>query len=262
MSPPPFRIPRSKRAEQVHRDKARYRRHGKHKDTGTNDTQGILDQTLIESIIRIGQKTAREAGKLLLDEFGLVESVTRKKDGSFVSDADVTSEKHIIARIQSAFPGHAIFSEEQGRIGTDQTFLWIIDPLDGTHNYIRGIDVFGVNIALLYENEFVAGFIYLPVTDEMYHAFRGQGAHKNGCPIHISARTSLADCSLAFDSSISDPRGERIELLRLLGREVFNIRMVGSTARILSWLAEGVLDAAVEFDDKPYDFGAGVCLLR
>lgn len=216
----------------------------------------------MEDIITVGIKAAKDAGDFLLSNFGKVATIESKGDRNLATNVDREAEKLIVDRIKSAFPSHGILAEEGGQQNIEGDYLWIIDPLDGTHNYIRNINIFGVSIGAMHKDEFIAGIIYIPYDKELYVAERGSGASKNGTSIHVSARDNLKDCSISFDSSIRYAPAVMLNVLDKLAGEVFNIRMLGSSARVLSYIAEGKLDFAVEFHDKPWDFSGGVCIVE
>ena len=216
----------------------------------------------MSDILKVGIEAAREAGKFLSDSFGKITRIEKKGDRNFVTNLDKEAEKIIIDRIRNKFANHGIIAEESGKKDIDKEYLWIIDPLDGTHNFIREIDIFGVSIGVLHRKEFVAGIIYIPRTEELYTAEKGSGAYKNGKKIRVSCRDKLNDCSISFDSSIRYASGVMLKVLGELAEEVFNVRMLGSSARQLSYLADGRLDAVIEFHDMPWDFAGGVCIVE
>jgi myo-inositol-1(or 4)-monophosphatase len=215
----------------------------------------------MKDIIETGIKAAREAGTFLLENSGKIKKVTEKVDRSFVTDIDTQTEKIIVERIQSAFPEHNILGEEQGAIAASGEYLWIIDPLDGTHNYIRNIPLYGVSIGIVRKEQFVAGIIYMPEPDDMYVSEEGSGAFKNDMPISVSGRSDISTCTLSFDSSIRYDPVLKPRVLAALGEKVFNVRMFGASTALLTLLAEGKIDISIEFDDKPWDFAAGASLI-
>jgi len=216
----------------------------------------------MSEIIDTAVSAAKEAGVFLRDNFGNISKIERKGDRNFVTNLDKEAESMIINKIKDSFPGHGIIAEESGISGGDKDYLWIIDPLDGTHNFMRDVDIFGVSIGIVYKGKFIAGAIYMPVTDELYAAEKGSGAYKNGGKISVSENNNIRDCSISFDSSIRYSPEVMLKVLGELAREVFNVRMFGSSVRVLSYIAEGKLDAAVEFNDHPWDFAGGVCLIK
>src|SRR5688572_20593002 len=140
-------------------------------------------------------ETARQAGQILLEKFGRI-TVTKKGDINLVTEADLASEAMIIERIKSYQPRHSILAEEAGEaviIEGDNTWKWIIDPLDGTTNYAHGYPCFAVTIALEHDGEIVIGVTFDPTRDEMFAAEKGGGATLNGKPIRVSAAENLGD---------------------------------------------------------------------
>lgn len=213
-------------------------------------------------IVTIAINAAREAGDFLLRNFGKVTTIEKKGDRNFATNLDREAENMVIDAISKYFPGHGIIAEESGKRNASSEYLWIIDPLDGTHNFIRNVDIFGVSIGILRKNDFIAGVIYMPKEKELYFAEKGSGAYKNDKKISVSETKTLRDCSISFDSSIRYAPRVMLEVLGDLAKEVFNIRMFGSSARVLSYIAEGKLDLAVEFHDRPWDFAGGVCIIE
>lgn len=206
-------------------------------------------------------RALKEAGKILMENFGKANKVMVKGDRNLVTDVDLQVEKRIVELIKEKYPHHGILSEEQKEIKGSADYRWIIDPLDGTHNYIYGVDIFGISIALEYRGEVILGAIYIPKTDELYFAEKGGKAYVNGKRIRVSQRR-LNQASMTFDSSLRLNPGTMLNNLGTLAKKVFNIRMFGSTVRELSFIAEGKLDLAVEYHDKPWDFVAGALLVE
>ncbi|OHD68173.1 MAG: hypothetical protein A2177_08090 [Spirochaetes bacterium RBG_13_68_11] len=213
-------------------------------------------------LMRVAIDAARETGKLLLDRWGRIRSVEAKDDRSLVTDVDREAEALIRARIAAAFPSHAILGEEHGGSCDGADTVWVIDPLDGTHNYIRGIPLFGVSIGVIHRGAFVAGVIGIPAEGLLYAAEHGAGASVNGKRIAVSTRREPASWSVGLDSDLRTGFAGKARVLEELGRSVFNVRMLGSSARSLSLVAEGRLDGLVEFFDKPWDFAAGVAIVE
>lgn len=224
-------------------------------------------------------KAAREAGRFLFKRFGSIKRIKIKGDRDLVTDIDIAAETIIKNHILRKFPGDNIISEEssvkqdaeftpleisntkQGSSKFLTGFSWIIDPLDGTHNYIHNIDIFGVSIALAYKNQVFLGVIYMPKDDEFYFAQKNKGAYLNGKRLYVSKR-NIKNATMIFDSSI---RYQKRKMLRGLGRlidRVFNVRMFGSTVRGLSYIAEGRAELEIEYNDKLWDFAAGLLLVE
>jgi myo-inositol-1(or 4)-monophosphatase len=214
----------------------------------------------MNDIIASAIAAAREAGTMLLENVDKVKTITVKGDRTLVTQLDTRAEKIVVAMIRSRFPGHGILCEE-GSAAKDGEYIWVIDPLDGTHNYIRGIPNWGVSIGIVHKERFAAGIIYMPCDDEMYVSEQGSGAFKNEARIHVSKRRDLGECTLSYDSNIREDAELKTRVLRELGRRVFNIRMLGASTSLLTLIAEGKMDISVEFDDKPWDFCAGASLI-
>ncbi len=212
--------------------------------------------------VAVAAEAAREAGALLLRSYGTDLAVEAKEDNSLVTQIDRQSEGLIVDRLRTSFPGYRILAEE-GSVGASSgEYCWIVDPLDGTHNFIRGLGNFGVSIGLARGDELVAGVICMPLEDQLYRAERGAGAYRGDTRIEVSRVDTIDRCSLCFDSSIRYDPDRITATLRRVGTRVFNLRMFGSSVRTLTYLAEGRVDAAVEFDDRPWDFAAGMALLQ
>lgn len=204
---------------------------------------------------------AREAGKILLENFGLIKRIDTKGVRDLVSNVDIASENKIIEVIKSQYPDHGILCEESAELVTDSDYKWIIDPLDGTHNYIYGISSYGISIALEYKGELILGLVYIPPSDEMYLAEKGKGAYLNGEKIHVSNRV-LEEAMVIFDSTLHTDRADRIAFLDVIVDKAFGLRISGSAARNLTYVACGQADLIVEYGDKPWDFAAGGLLLE
>lgn len=210
----------------------------------------------MSEFLSVAIDAAREAGALLFENFGKVDAVERKKDKSLVTKFDKESERLIRDKILSKFPDHGIIGEESGEHLGSSEYTWVIDPLDGTHNYVRGIPMFGVSIGLVYKKEFAAGVVFLPIDGELYTAEHGGGAFKNGNRISVSPCRTLEECTLLYDSSMKTDAEEKIAFFGKIAPLVFNLRIFGTSVRNLTYLAEGKIDLAVEFDDKLWDFAA------
>lgn len=198
---------------------------------------------------------AKEAGNLLLENFGKIKRVDTKGVRDLVSNVDITSERRIIELIKAQYPDHGILCEESEGEATDSDYKWIIDPLDGTHNYIYGMSTYGISIALEYRAELILGVINLPYSGEIYWAEKGKGAYFHGERIRVSNRT-MEEAMVIFDSTLH-PDPARTHFLGALVNETFGLRISGSAVWNLTRVATGVADLIVEYGDKPWDFAAG-----
>ncbi|MBL8183292.1 MAG: inositol monophosphatase [Blastocatellia bacterium] len=211
-------------------------------------------------------ETARDAGRVLLEKFGRIETITKKGDINLVTEADLASEALIIERIRSHFPRHAILAEESGEaivIGSDSEFKWIIDPLDGTTNYAHGYPCFCVTIALEHNGEIVSGVTYDPTRDELFAAEKGRGATLNGKPIRVSATAELGNALLVtgfpYDFKVREKFARHLTEFLLASR---GVRRDGSAAIDMAYVACGRFDGFWEEGLNPWDVAAGKLLIE
>ena len=146
--------------------------------------------------INVLVKACRKASKILIRDFGEIENlqVSLKGPGDFVTASDKKVEKVLINELQKARPNYSILSEEIGKISNDESFKWIIDPIDGTANFLHGIPHFAISIGLEHEGEIICGIIYDPIKDEMFIAEKGNGSYLNNQRMRVSSRSKLKDC--------------------------------------------------------------------
>ena len=211
-------------------------------------------------------ETARDAGRVLLEKFGRIETITKKGDINLVTEADLASEALIIERIRSHFPRHAILAEESGEaivIGSYSEFKWIIDPLDGTTNYAHGYPCFCVTIALEHNGEIVSGVTYDPTRDELFAAEKGRGATLNGKPIRVSATAELGNALLVtgfpYDFKVREKFARHLTEFLLASR---GVRRDGSAAIDMAYVACGRFDGFWEEGLNPWDVAAGKLLIE
>jgi myo-inositol-1(or 4)-monophosphatase len=233
------------------------------RDAGAGRPRAMLHSALLNVMIA----AARKAGRALKRDFGEVEKlqVSLKGPGNFVSAADRRAEELLYAELSKARPGYGFLGEEGGvREGADKTHRWIVDPLDGTTNFLHGIPQFGISIALERDGQVVAGLVYNPATEEMFIAERGKGAFLNEQRIRVASRKRLADAVLACGLPHRGRPG--FELSRretgAMQEEVAGLRRFGAAAFDLAWVAAGRIDGYWERDIKPWDMAAGLILVR
>ena len=210
---------------------------------------------------KIAIRACKETGRILMANFGKVVNIKSKGDRDLVTDIDKKAEKAIIKLIKKDFPEDDILAEESHYLSKGAAYKWIIDPIDGTHNFIHNIGIFGTSIALEFKDTVVMGVIYMPCTDELYIAQKGKGAYCNGRKINVSKRI-LKDATMVYDSGIRRNKKQMLHGLNRLVDKVFNVRMFGSTVRSLTYLSEGKVDVEIEFNDKVWDFAAGLLLVQ
>lgn len=210
---------------------------------------------------------ARRAGRKLTRDFGEIENlqVSRKGPADFVSAADERTEQMLIAELSKARPGYNFLVEEQGVIeGPDKSHRFIIDPLDGTTNFLHGIPHFAISIGLEEDGELVAGLIYQPIADEIYWAEKGRGAYLNDRRLRVSARRTLEE-SLIGTGIPFRGHGDHPHYLQTLGavmRTTTGARRFGVASLDLAYVAAGRYDGFWEFGLKPWDIAAGIVLVR
>ncbi len=210
---------------------------------------------------------ARKTARALKRDFGELEKlqVSLKGPGNFVSAADRRAEETLLAELLKARPGYSFLGEEGGRReGADKSHTWIVDPLDGTTNFLHGIPQFAISIALEREHTIVAGLIYNPANDEMFIAERGKGAFLNEQRIRAAGRKRLADAVVACGLPHIG-RGDIALARRETGamqEHVAGLRRFGAAALDLAWVAAGRLDGYWERDIQPWDMAAGLILVR
>jgi len=222
---------------------------------------------LRSALLNVMIKAALKAARTLKRDFGELEhlQVSLKGPANFVTAADRRSEEILREELDRARPNYGFLGEEGGkREGSDKTHTWIVDPLDGTMNFLHGIPHFAISLALEREGAIVAGIVYNPATDELFSAERGKGAFLNERRLRVSARKRLADavvaCGLPHPSR-GDATVERRDTAAVQDR-VAGLRRFGAAALDLAWVAAGRLDGYWERGLSPWDAAAGVALVR
>ena len=210
---------------------------------------------------------ARKAARGLIRDFGEVEQlqVSVKGPGEFVSTADLRAERTLKTELQRARPGYGLLMEEGGGTeGTDPHHRWIVDPLDGTTNFLHGIPHFAISIGLERDQEIVAGVIYEPTRDEMYWAEKGIGAYLNDRRLRVSARRQLGDAVIGTGIPFRG-RGDHPAYVAALARVMgatSGVRRFGAAALDLAYVAAGRFDGFWEYGLFPWDIAAGLLLVR
>ncbi|MBI4966653.1 MAG: inositol monophosphatase [Rhodospirillales bacterium] len=218
-------------------------------------------------IMNLMVAAARKAARGLVRDFGEVEQLQVSKKGvsDFVTTADLKAEKTLVAELNKARPGYGFLLEEGGvRAGTDPHFRWIVDPLDGTLNFMHGIPHFAISIGLERDGEIVAGVIYQPVGDEMFLAEKGQGAWLNNRRLRVSARRLPEESLFATGIPFKDRPGhdEFLAQCRAVMAVSAGIRRQGSAALDLAYVAAGRYEGYWETRIHAWDMAAGILLVR
>jgi len=218
-------------------------------------------------ILNVMMNAARKAGRGMVRDFGEVEKlqVSMKGTSDFVSSADIRAEKSLRQELSKARPAFGFLLEEGGEVaGEDKSHRWIIDPIDGTTNFIHGIPHFAVSIGLERDGEIIAGVIYEPISDSMFHAEKGSGAFLNEWRLRVSARRDLHEAVLATGIPHRGRPGQKtfIKELTAAMEQTAGIRRFGSAALDMAYVAAGRCEGFWESGLKPWDIAAGIVLVK
>ncbi len=215
--------------------------------------------------VNVMVKAARQAGNLLLRQVSRLESlnVVEKARQDYASEVDAQAEAEIIRELKRAFPTHAFLGEESGASGKSR-YTWVIDPLDGTSNYLRGFPHFCVSIALLDQGEPIHGLVYDPTRNELFTASKGSGAYLNDRRLRMVQKADIEGTVLVtgFPPRERKRLAPQLEAIRRILESAEDIRRTGSAALDLAYVACGRVDGYFEAGVKPWDIAAGVLLVR
>lgn len=219
------------------------------------------------ALITVMTRAARRAARGLVRDFGEVEQlqVSRKGPADFVSQADLKAEKTLREELEKARPEFGFLMEESGASKAgDGRHRFIVDPLDGTTNFLHGLPHFAVSIGVERDGELIAGVVYEPVHDEMFWAEKGQGAYLNQRRIRVSGRQQLRDALIGTGIPFKgeEGHGHYLATLAKVTPLVSGVRRMGAASLDLAFVAAGRFEAFWEFDLKPWDIAAGILLVR
>jgi myo-inositol-1(or 4)-monophosphatase len=232
-----------------------------------NFTLAYRDIMQYSALINVMVKAALRAGRSLKRDLGEIENlqVSLKGPANFVSAADKRAEEMLYADLSKARPGYGFIGEEGGaREGADKSHTWIVDPLDGTTNFLHGIPQFAISIGLEREGTIIAGVIYNPANNELYIAERGKGAFLNDMRLRVAGRKKLNECVIACGLphiGRGDHELSRREMEQMQER-VAGLRRFGAASLDLAFVAAGRLDGYWERNLKPWDIAAGLIMVR
>ena len=223
-----------------------------------------MDASEIEIRFWAAQSVAREAGRLAAEAYHRRSEldIERKGTQDLVSEADRACEDRIVGTLQRLFPEDGFLGEERGAKNTSAKAIWIIDPIDGTANFLRGIPLWCVSLGLLADGEFVIGVIYNPVTEELYAARRGKGATLNGRKIEVSRAKSLEEARLGIGFSYRRPPAPHADAVKALLEAHCEYSRLGSGALGLAFTADGRLEGYWESHINVWDVAAGLCIVK
>jgi myo-inositol-1(or 4)-monophosphatase len=219
------------------------------------------------ALITVMIGAARKAARGLARDFGEVQSLQVSKKGvaDFVSRADIRAEQAIFEALSAARPKYGFVMEERGEIeGPDNSNRWIVDPLDGTTNFLHGLPQFAISIALERDRKPYAGVVFSPATDELFWAEKGEGAYLNDRRIRVSTRSDLRECLFACGLPFAGRPGRERALCETAAvlEKTPGVRRFGAAALDLAFVAAGRFDAFWERDLNPWDVAAGAVLVR
>ena len=206
----------------------------------------------ISANLNVMIKASEKASKILIKDFGEIEKlqVSRKGPKDFVTNSDLKTEKIIIGELKKARPNYSILSEEEGvENNKDKNNTWIIDPIDGTINYLHGVPHFAISIALKSYDQIIAGLIYDPIKDEMFYAEKNNGTYLNNQRIKVSKRNKIEDCLFVVGNKIDHDN----EL---------NVRKSGCAALDMAYVAAGRYDGYFQKDLNLWDVAAGIIIIK
>lgn len=226
----------------------------------------LLSSTPMEPLLNIAINAARLAGDVIIRHMEQIDrlQISTKSQNDFFSEVDIKAEQTIIKTITKAYPDHGIIAEESGMQREDNEVVWLIDPLDGTNNYLHGFPFYCVSIAVRVKNRTEHAVVYDPLRHECFSATRGRGARLNDRRIRVSKQTQLMNALLATGFPIHNAVKSQqfIQAFESLFGKCAGIRRTGSAALDLAYVASGRLDGFWEFGLKPWDVAAGSLLIQ
>ena len=236
-------------------------------DANGNSHALLFYRHLMQPLLNIGMRAARRAGDLFVRSLSRLDSlkIDTKGRNDFVTDIDRNAEAEIIATIRRSHPDHAYLAEESGRGGGDSEFVWIIDPLDGTTNFLHGFPTFAVSIAVQHRGRLQHAVVYDPMRQEFFTASRGDGAQLEGKKIRVSSQRTLEGSLIGtgfpyrMEAAYID---DYLAMLKVVMAAAAGVRRPGAAALDLAYVAAGRIDGFWEFGLAPWDTAAGTLLIQ
>lgn len=233
------------------------------------ERSGALAKVDLEKAKIFAEEVAQRAGKLLLEYSSKIKILEWKDRQDVATNADLESEKLIIEAIEKEYPDHNIDSEERGRIDKKSSYTWIIDPLDGTKEYVRGIPIYNVSLTLLYNGESVLAVVYGPIVNQLFSAIENNGAFLNRKAIKVSSQTELVNsfiyCYLPRFKGEDENEFDRVwQKFARLSKRIYRLRGISDLNLSCSWVAMGVYEAFINLFNPPAlrDIAPGLFIAR
>ncbi len=219
---------------------------------------------MIDIIFQTANSAIEKATKIVLEAHNLPKITEYKGKTDLVTHTDRQSEEIIISTIKNVFPDHGTIAEESGSTNNESEYQWIIDPLDGTTNFVHGYPSFGISIGVMHNDEYICGIVKELPANQIYSAIKGKGAFCDGKPIHVSAIDSLEQSLLVtgFGYEHGEKWSANMELFKQFTDITHGVRRLGAAAIDLCHVASGKVDGFWEFDLQPWDTAAGVLIVK
>ena len=219
---------------------------------------------MLKREIEVARSAVSKAGEILAAMFGNINRIVKKGKIDLVTEADLESERHLIRAIKSAFPEDMILSEERGATGEHADRTWIIDPLDGTTNFVHGVPFYAVSIGLEIKGEVVLGTVYSPPLEEMFEAVKGRGAYLNNVKINVSITEKLEDSLLCtgFPYTVCNDSKRILDHFKKMLTSSQSVLRPGSAALDLCYVASGRFDGFWEEGLKPWDTAGAAIIVE
>lgn len=215
------------------------------------------------SALEVATQTAKEAGKIVLSHFYSEKEIKHKGKSNLVTDVDILSEQLILELLKEEYPEHRVLSEESNSATPVSGYTWIVDPLDGTNNYVFGIPFFCTTIALVKDEDILLGVTYDPLREELFRSERGRGAYLNDSAIHVSKESSLQASLVGLDLGYSYEQGnELLDITSKLWGQVHCLRIMGSASLGVGYVACGRVNLYLHRFVYPWDIAGGLLLVR
>lgn len=214
----------------------------------------------LDSELKIAVEAARKAGAILKANFQKKYRVIRKSPKELVSEIDLKAQRAIVDTLREHDRRYGIITEEKVMQESQPDRNWIIDPLDGTHNYIAGLPFSGVSIGLANGSDFLLGVIYFPAEDQLFHGIKGRGAYLNGRPVRVSKNRHLSRAIVNYDNQFHFSH-QSLEYFKRLSERAFTIRIFGTATRDLCLIASGMIDGRIWVKTKICDIAGGLVIL-